>query len=107
MKRKIVLLSVVLFLGIPTIVSFTGCAGDRYSRSTGEFIDDKALVRRVRGALGDNPEYKLDDVNVNAFRGTIQLTGFVNTPEIRTQAASIASKVTGVREVQNSILVKP
>jgi hyperosmotically inducible protein len=107
MKNKIATLFVALCLGIPAAVSFSGCAGDRYSRSTGEYIDDKALVMRVKGALGDNPEYKFGDVNVTAFRGTVQLSGFVNTSAQRSQAAQVARRIEGVHEVENNISVKP
>jgi len=83
-----------------------GCAGNRYERSTGEYIDDKALNSRVRSALADHPEYKFGDVNVASFRGVVQLSGFVNTPEQKRTAGTIAEKVQGVRSVENNITVK-
>ena len=108
MKTKITSLCVALCLGLPVVVtSFVGCAGDRYERSTGEYIDDKALTMRVKGALGDNAEYKFDGVNVTSFRGTVQLSGFVNTSTQKAEAAKIAKNVQGVREVENNISIKP
>ncbi len=86
--------------------AFTGCAGDKYNRSTGEYIDDKSLDVRVKSALGDNPEYKFGDVNVTAYRGTVQLSGFVNTSDQKSRAGQIAKGVEGVKEVQNNISVK-
>ena len=83
-----------------------GCAGNRYERSTGEYIDDKALNTRVRSALGDNPEYKFGDVHVTSFRGVVQLSGFVNTSDQKRTAGTIAEKVQGVKSVENNITVK-
>jgi osmotically-inducible protein OsmY len=108
MKTKITSLCVALCLGLPVVVtSFVGCAGDRYERSTGEYIDDKALTMRVKSALGDNPEYKFDSVNVTSFRGTVQLSGFVNTSSQKAEAGRIAKNVQNVRDVENNITVKP
>jgi osmotically-inducible protein OsmY len=107
MKTKIASLCVALCLGLPVIVtSMTGCAGDKYNRSTGEYIDDKSLNMRVKSALGDNPEYKFDDVNVTSFKGTVQLSGFVNTSDQKSKANQIAKNVEGVKDVDNNITVK-
>ncbi|HTI71066.1 MAG TPA: BON domain-containing protein [Candidatus Limnocylindria bacterium] len=94
-----------LSLAVAT-ATLSGCAGDQYNRSTGEYIDDKLLGSHVKSALSDNPDYKFDDVNVTAFRGTVQLSGFVNTEELRKKAGDVAEKVTGVKEVKNNITVK-
>src|SRR5262249_14389894 len=100
MKKHIVSLCFGLCLIAPAgMMLLSGCAGDNYSRSTGEYIDDKALVARVHGALGDNPEYKFDGVDVNVFRGVVQLSGFVNTSDQKRQAATIAQGVQGVKSV--------
>ena len=107
MKTKNTSLFVVLCLGLPLVVtSFTGCAGDRYNRSTGEYIDDKGLNMRVKSALADNPEYKFGDVNVTSFRATVQLAGFVNTSAQKSEAGKIARGVQGVKNLENNITVK-
>lgn len=87
----------------------TGChsTGSQYERSTGQYIDDKAIEGDVETALEDNPVYKLDDVTVEAFRGTVQLSGFVSTQEQKERASEIASNVPGVLRVENNISVKP
>lgn len=107
-KRKATSLALAFCLALPVFVGgLTGCAGDRYERSTGEYIDDKALTMRVKGALHDNPEYKYDDVEVASFKGTVQLSGFVNSSDQRRKATQIAQNVQGVRDVENNITVKP
>lgn len=108
MKNKIstLYLAASLMAATASVVGLTGCAGDRYDRSTGEYIDDKALESRVKSALGDNPEYKFDGVNVTSFRGTVQLSGFVNTADQRARAEDVVKTVNGVRRVENKITVK-
>jgi osmotically-inducible protein OsmY len=101
-------LCLLLCLGLSTaaVTTFTGCAGDKYDRSTGEYVDDKSLTVRVHDALGDNPDYKFDGVNVDVFRGTVQLSGFVNTSDQKSKAADIAKNVQDVKDVVNNITVK-
>lgn len=109
MKNRITTLCLAasLVTAAASVLTLSGCAGDRYDRSTGEYIDDKALESRVRSALGDSPAYKFDDVRVTSFRGTVQLSGFVNTDDQRARAAEIAKNVQGVKRVENKVTVKP
>ena len=84
----------------------TGCAGDRYTQSTGERIDDKADSSRVRDRLSEDTQYKYQDVKVQTFKGVVQLSGFVNSRDQKNRAGDLARKVEGIKEVQNSITVK-
>lgn len=109
MKHTNRILSMTLCLGLLTtaaVGSFTGCAGNANERSTGQYIDDKTLQHQVRDAMSDNAEYKFDNVNVDVFRGTVQLNGFVTTPEQKAKASDIAKSIQGVKDVQNNITVQ-
>lgn len=103
-------LALTLCFGLAAATALTalpGCvAGDRYNRSTGEYVDDKSIDSRVRDALNENSEYKFDGVQVVSFKGTVQLSGFVDTYAQKSTAASITKKVQGVRGVENNITVK-
>ena len=88
-------------------LSGTGCAGDRYQRSTGAYIDDKGISTRVKTALFRDPNVSGFDVHVNTFRGDVQLSGFVDTPEQREHAVAIAREVAGVQSVTDNLEVKP
>jgi osmotically-inducible protein OsmY len=101
LSTLIVCLSVLALAG-----SITGCAGDRYTQSTGERIDDKGDSARVRSALSDDTQYKYDDVKVQTFKGVVQLSGFVNSRDQKNRAGDLAKKVEGVTEVENNITVK-
>jgi len=110
MKITATTVNLALCLGLLTtgvIATTNGCAGDKYNRSTGQYIDDKSLIVRVKSALHDNAEYKFGDVNVDAFRGTVQLSGFVNTSDQKSKADDLAKQVQGVEKVVNNITVKP
>ena len=100
-------LALIACLGtLPFVSGLTGCAGDRYNQSTGQRIDDNRIAERVKEALAHDPEYKHDGVNVVAFKGVVQLSGFVNTKAQKSSAGDLAKKVEGVREVENKITVK-
>ena len=97
----------VLTLGTAVLIGgLTGCAGDRYTQSTGERIDDKADSSRVRNALSADTQYKYGGVNVQTFKGVVQLTGFVNSRDQKNRAGDLARNVEGVRDVKNNITVK-
>ena len=110
MKTKLITLCVAGSLAVPVVTTLTGCDRNRDSvqseRTSGEFVDDKALTAKVKSALHDNAEYKFDDVNVTAFKGTVQLSGFVATSDQKKKAGDIAEKVEGVKHVENNITVK-
>ena len=84
----------------------TGCSGDRYSRSTGETIDDASITAKVKSELLADPQVKGMSVKVDTFRGQVQLTGFVDTFEQKQKAEQLARQVNGVDMVRNNIVVK-
>ncbi|HEY3855426.1 MAG TPA: BON domain-containing protein [Verrucomicrobiae bacterium] len=106
--KNVKCLSILCSATLLTVTAATvlvGCAGDRYHESTGEYVDDSALTGRVKSALGHS-DYKFDGVKVTSFKGEVQLSGFVNTSDQKSQAADIAKNVEGVRSVDNNISVK-
>ena len=104
--KKINSLSAALFLATATVVGVSGCAGDRYNQSTGEHIDDAATTSRVKDSLGGDTMYKYPDVKVTTFKGTVQLSGFVDNRSQKEHAGMLAKNAAGVKEVVNNITVK-
>jgi hypothetical protein len=98
----------ILALGIlPVIVGMTGCTtGSRYEQSTGERIDDHGTSSRVRDALAADTQYKYESVSVETFKGTVQLSGFVNSRDQKNRAGDLAKNVVAVKQVVNNITVK-
>jgi osmotically-inducible protein OsmY len=83
-----------------------GCAATRTQESTGQYVDDSTITAKVKAAIFDDPTLKGFDIGVETFKGTVQLSGFVNSAEIRSRAAVVAGRVSGVQSVKNSLLVK-
>lgn len=97
----------VLALGGTALSTFnTGCAATSTRQSTGEYVDDAAVTAKVKTALIRDEVVKARQVEVETFKGTVQLSGFVDTAEHRERAAQIARNVDGVTEVVNNIMVK-
>ena len=81
------------------------CSSTRTQQSAGEVIDDSMLTSKVKLALVDDPVTKAGQINVETFRGVVQLGGFVDTAQQKEQATKVARSVTGVREVRNDLRV--
>lgn len=83
-----------------------GCAGTAQLESTGEYIDDTLLTSRVKSVLLKDPDVSGLAVNVETYKGTVQLSGFVKTVAERNRAVQLARGVAGVRQVRNDILIR-
>jgi osmotically-inducible protein OsmY len=79
------------------------CAGGPETKSTGEYIDDAAITTKVKTALFKAAEVSGFQVNVDTYRGRVQLSGFVKSEAERRKAAELARGVEGVREVVNNL----
>ena len=100
--QKIAQLVLVCVLGGVLV----GCAGTTKQESTGEYIDDTVLTSRVKSALLNDPNVSGLAVNVETFKGIVQLSGFVKTVAERNRAVQLARAVPGVRQVKNDILIR-
>lgn len=102
-KIQICLLSLLLLGGL----GFTAaCSSTATRQSTGEYIDDTAITAKVKSAFIKDDTVKAIDVQVETFRGVVQLSGFVDSSVQKSRAEQIARGVSGVREVTNNIQLK-
>jgi osmotically-inducible protein OsmY len=88
-------------------VVFQGCAATGTRQSTGEYIDDAAITTMVKTALLKDDIVKGLDVQVETFRGSVHLSGFVDNVTQQQRAASIARATPGVVEVVDNMQLKP
>ena len=88
------------------LASAVGCAGTATKESTGEYFDDTWITTRVKLALVNDSLVKATEVNVETFKGVVQLSGFVKSERAMAQAVALAGKVKGVESVENDIHVK-
>jgi hyperosmotically inducible periplasmic protein len=93
-------------LAAAVLAGGVACAPTQTRESTGEVIDDAAVTARVKTALINEPGVKSTAINVETFRGTVSLSGFVDSEEMAQKAVSAAQKVGGVRSVKNDMRVK-
>lgn len=84
----------------------SGCTSTSTRESTGEYIDSSALTAKVKAALVKDEVVKARDVQVETFRGTVQLSGFVDTEAQKERATVVAQSVPGVVDVKNNLIVK-
>ncbi len=97
---KTILALFVLFL------SLVACHATPTRESTGEYIDDSTITTKVKTALLTDKNVSSGSISVKTFKGTVQLSGFVNNAEQVRQAYEVASQVEGVKAVHNNLIVK-
>jgi len=91
---------------IALVTAFLGCASTPTKEGTGEYIDDSAITTKVKSAkLGDS-DLKVFQINVETFKGEVQLSGFVDSAAAKQKAGEVARGVGGVKSVKNNLIVK-
>jgi hyperosmotically inducible protein len=95
----------LILLGL-VLAILSACAPSATHRGTGEYIDDAAISTRVKSAFAADPQVKATEVQVETYKGTVQLSGFVDSSESAARAAQLARDIPGVRQVQNSMVIK-
>jgi hyperosmotically inducible protein len=88
------------------VLSMAACSATRTQRAPGEQVDDAAVLTSVKSALVSDKVTDAGDINVDVNRGVVKLSGFVDNPQQKAQAADVARRVDGVKSVQNDIAVK-
>jgi osmotically-inducible protein OsmY len=92
--------------GVIFVATTLGCASTPTSEGTGEYIDDTVITAKVKAAIFEEPTLKSAEINVETFKGVVQLGGFVNSREDINTAVSVARKVGGVSSVKNDMRLK-
>jgi osmotically-inducible protein OsmY len=88
------------------LLSSLGCASTATREGTGEYIDDSVITSKVKATLFHEPTLKSTEINVETFKGIVQLSGFVRSQANIDTAVDLASRVPGVQSVKNSMLIK-
>ncbi|RXZ33199.1 BON domain-containing protein [Oxalobacteraceae bacterium CAVE-383] len=89
-----------------SLLAIAGCASTPTQNGPGGYVDDAVITTKVKAAIVKEPNLKATEINVETFKGTVQLSGFVNTREAVERAGAVASGVEGVKAVKNDIHVK-
>ena len=91
------------FFLVILLVSFLGCASTSKQEGTGEYFDDSVITTKVKAEIFQDASLKSAEINVETFKGVVQLSGFVNSQADINRAVEIARSVKGVKSVQNSM----
>jgi osmotically-inducible protein OsmY len=96
----------VTFISVILLASVLGCAGTATKEGTGEYVDDTVITTKVKAAIFNEPSLKSAEINVETFKGTVQLSGFVNSRADINKAVEVARGVKGVKSVKNDMRLK-
>jgi osmotically-inducible protein OsmY len=94
------------FVGIVLVAIIASCAGTSNRESTGEYIDDSVLTTKVKAEIMDDPMLKVLQIEVDSFKGVVELDGTVDSEKISARAEKVANSLKGVRGVQNNLVVR-
>jgi len=94
-----------IFLAV-VFASILGCAGSPTQESTGEYVTDSWITTKVKAALAEDPLVKAREVNVETFKGVVQLSGFVISQAAMNQAVYVTQGIKGVTSVRNDMRLK-
>ena len=93
-------------LFVASLFAVAGCASTSTKEGTGEYVDDSVLTTKVKASIFNEPSLKSTEINVETFKGVVQLSGFVAQPGDIAKAGEVARGVKGVKSVKNDIRVK-
>jgi osmotically-inducible protein OsmY len=96
----------VPFIAAIALASVLGCASTATQEGTGEYFDDTVITTKVKTAILNEPTLKSTEINVETFKGTVQLSGFVASRADVNKATEVARGVKGVTSVKNDVRVK-
>ena len=88
------------------LLATLGCASTRTHEGTGQYVDDTVITTKVKSAILGEPGLKVSEINVETFKGVVQLSGFVSTRHDIDSAIRLARNVNGVKSVKNDMQLK-
>ena len=94
------------FLVLLMIASLVACASTSKQSGTGEYIDDSVITTKVKSLLASDDFLKSFAISVETYKGTVQLSGFVDSQKAIDKAVEITRSVNGVKSVKNNLNVK-
>ena len=88
------------------LAALVGCASTSKEAGTGEYFDDTVVTAKVKAEIFAEPTLKTMEINVETFKGVVQLSGFVKDRSDISKAIEVTRAVKGVASVKNDMLVK-
>jgi osmotically-inducible protein OsmY len=88
------------------LIAGVGCASTQKHEGTGEYVDDSVITTKVKAAILNEPTLSSAEINVETFKGVVQLSGFVQSRTAINTAVAVARGVGGVKSVKNDMQLK-
>lgn len=88
------------------LASAWGCGSTAKTEGTGEYVDDSVITAKVKTAIFNDSTLKVNEINVETFKGVVQLSGFVNSQADINKAVQVARGVAGVKSVKNDMRLR-
>jgi osmotically-inducible protein OsmY len=89
-----------------TLLTAVGCASSQKQEGTSEYVDDSVITTKVKAAILNEPTLSSAEINVETFKGVVQLSGFVSDHADLNKAVEVARGVEGVKSVKNDMRLK-
>ena len=93
-------------LAAAALAAVVGCAETPKQESTGQYMDDTLITSKVKTAILNDASLKSAEINVETYKGRVQLSGFVSSPANINQAVAVAGRIEGVSSVKNDMRLK-
>ena len=90
-----------------TIVAATGCSVARDQQTVGSYVDDAGITTAIKAKYAEDKTVAATAISVETLNATVQISGFAKSQAEKDKAEAIARSTKGVREVRNSIVVRP
>ena len=105
-------ISTAIFMGVLTLA--VGCSDNTgkvktastATETTGEYLDDAMITTKVKAEVLKDSALKSYEINVETYKGVVQLNGFVSSEAEINKAAELTRSVKGVTSVKNDIRIK-
>lgn len=95
----------VFFIALMLAIA-SGCASTSTQEGTGEYVDDSVITTKVKTAIFNEPMLKVAEINVETFKGVVQLSGFVSSQSAANRAVVVSRGVAGVVSVKSDMQIK-
>lgn len=89
-----------------TMLSIHGCASTTGQESTGEYIDDSIITSKIKASIFNDRSLKYTEINVETYKGIVQLSGFVSSDTAINRAIDLTRNVTGVKSIINDMRIR-
>lgn len=99
-------LNISLILALFVLAISLGCASTKTQEGTGEYFDDSAITAKVKTAILQERTLSSAEINVETFKGVVQLSGFVGSRAEINNAVEITRRINGVKSVRNDMRIK-